>query len=373
MHISESTPLFIQSLDHDTLETVFANFTLNQLAEQRKVNSVFKATITPLFRRALAQVNAHMNQLHGENWLRHFPRKAEQDVFSYLYDVFSYRYIELGNTPINQFLKQDLQAEYIKDRDERFNQFKKYIWRDNWHPDPTNLAFLLAQCPSHEQLVSQIAAATLPILTQGVLCDAVSCKYWEIIRPLTAQGISINESASQGTPLISAVRTDCANMVSFLLHWGADPSKMDICGVTPLIVAIARSKDKTTVEILLEAGADVRAPLRRPFSLLHRAVGRENLDFVKLLLAKGADPNARDKDKTTIEEYSPILSPCGDTPLHWAVRKRNHAIAEALLAKGANPYLPNDEGNSAFSIAENGFFENKELPLHFRKQSCLIS
>lgn len=55
----------------------------------------------------------------------------------------------------------------------------------------------------------------------------------------------------------------------------------------------------------------------------------ERLLIVKLLLAHGADLNARDED---------ICS----TPLGWAAKFGRNPMVELLLERGANPHLPDD-------------------------------
>ena len=56
---------------------------------------------------------------------------------------------------------------------------------------------------------------------------------------------------------------------------------------------------------------------------LQHAAGSGRKDVVLLLLAKGADPNKKDRS--------------GRTALHEAVRGHSKDVAELLLAKGAHP------------------------------------
>jgi cytohesin len=61
--------------------------------------------------------------------------------------------------------------------------------------------------------------------------------------------------------------------------------------------------------------------------------------FVRMLLEKGASPNARDS--------------AGETPLHEALRRRDHEIVGALLDFGANPNLPDRMGLTPLQAAGN--------------------
>jgi ankyrin repeat protein len=72
-------------------------------------------------------------------------------------------------------------------------------------------------------------------------------------------------------------------------------------------------------------------------SPLHEAVRLGEPGFVRMLLEKGANPNARD--------YS------GETPLHEALRRRDRDMVGALLDFGANPNLPDRMGLTPLQAA----------------------
>jgi len=77
------------------------------------------------------------------------------------------------------------------------------------------------------------------------------------------------------------------------------------------------------VERMLEAGEhfDAKCP-DTGRSLLHLAVRYGRVPIVAMLLARGADVNAREQN--------------GDTPLHCATFRQHGVIAQMLLAKGAD-------------------------------------
>lgn len=82
-----------------------------------------------------------------------------------------------------------------------------------------------------------------------------------------------------------------------------------------------------------------RDPLAQTRELVADAAERRDLDAVRTLLKKGADPNAPQPD--------------GATALHWAVHWDDHSTAEVLIKAGARLDAINDLGVFALSLACN--------------------
>lgn len=154
------------------------------------------------------------------------------------------------------------------------------------------------------------------------------------------------------TPLHVAATREVADL---LLKAGALPEIRDGYGSSPLDGAIARASRGASgcvevAECLIAAGAEVDAVThaslghqarltamldRDPATLdahnragctpLQAAVSHGRVDIVKLLLERGANPDAADGE--------------GVLPLHWATRAPRHdmEIARLLIAAGANP------------------------------------
>jgi ankyrin repeat protein len=88
------------------------------------------------------------------------------------------------------------------------------------------------------------------------------------------------------------------------------------------------------VELLLsKVPADVSVTDKWGRTPLHLAMSRE---MVELLVAKGANPNARDEDDAT--------------PLHLAAPYPTPEVYEALLDHGADPSLKNKHGATPAEI-----------------------
>jgi ankyrin repeat protein len=73
---------------------------------------------------------------------------------------------------------------------------------------------------------------------------------------------------------------------------------------------------------------------------LHSAVSARDAEAVRALLDAGTDPNARQQG--------------GYTPLQGAAHNGDEAIVRMLLDAGADPSLTNDEGRDARAFAEEG-------------------
>jgi len=105
--------------------------------------------------------------------------------------------------------------------------------------------------------------------------------------------------------------------------------------------------DVELAEDLVSRGADIRAHNRRGAEPLHAAVSggpgaptwnpSRQKATIEYLIEAGADSNA------------PALG--GVTPLHRAVRNRCSAAVETLIRLGANPHLVNDRGSTPAHLA----------------------
>lgn len=90
-----------------------------------------------------------------------------------------------------------------------------------------------------------------------------------------------------------------------LLELGADPNYGDHVGFPSLIATLSteRADKKAILEMLLEFGADIQQYGHNDYTPLHYAACLEDVASMELLLAHGADLNAR----TRIDDYATPL------------------------------------------------------------------
>ena len=168
----------------------------------------------------------------------------------------------------------------------------------------------------------------------------------DLVRGLLTAGADPNASATRGqTALMWAAGQDHSGVVEVLLEYGADvlarsevrtqlmktdkaqESNPDYTGwVTQggntALVFAARSGNLRSVELLVEAGAEVNQTAAFGISATITAVHSGDARLVEYLLEHGADPNSAD---------------AGYTALHAAILRGNEAAVRALLAHGAGP------------------------------------
>ena len=109
-------------------------------------------------------------------------------------------------------------------------------------------------------------------------------------------------------------------------------------------------KRRDVVRYLLDAGADTRPASRQGgFTPLHSAVatdaGERDIDVVRMLLEKDADPNAKNAS--------------GSTALHTAAFTGDREVIDLLLARGGDPTIRNNDGKTAADIARER--KNEEI------------
>jgi ankyrin repeat protein len=163
------------------------------------------------------------------------------------------------------------------------------------------------------------------------LFEALRANDQRAVASLVGNGVDANSRNQQGvTALMQAALHASPRLMKLLLDHGADPNARNPLGVTALMWAAG---DPAKVKLLLEYRADVniRANSGRT-ALIIASAYPGNLQSIRLLLAKGADPKAVDE--------------AGDGPLGNAAGAADLEMQKELLATGASVNERSSRGGS---------------------------
>ena len=227
----------------------------------------------------------------------------------------------------------------------------------------------------------------------------------EMVKFLLDLGANPNLPRRGESPLHEAALRGYENVVRLLLEHGADPTKSDYLGFTPLLAAIKRKRDNM-VSLLLRV--EIRDPVVREKYLADALqyaarnglrdavlsvlrVGGSNIDTVdfngttplllaiegghvqtaRLLIRHGAGQDVPDKDgrlplllaaeKGYDLLFKDLLRSCQtpnvkngneDTPLCLAAANGHEKVVKQLLGHGADPEMANKFGETPLDLAE---------------------
>ncbi|XP_071097328.1 uncharacterized protein [Haliotis cracherodii] len=196
---------------------------------------------------------------------------------------------------------------------------------------------------------------------------AIENEHVEMVKLLLDKGADVQTTDDGYSPLNVACRRKNVEIVKLLLDKGADPSACDHEGGKCSYV-VKKNQLAEFDKHLLDKGVDVQT-IRDGYSPLSEACRSKNVEIVKLLLDKGADPSTCDdrsysclsiaKQEEHVEIVNLLLDKGanmepgfgGHTPLSEAYRTKNVEIVKLLLDNGADPSACDDKGYSCLQIA----------------------
>jgi ankyrin repeat protein len=181
-------------------------------------------------------------------------------------------------------------------------------------------------------------------LTSLVLAAREDCI--ECAQLLIAAHADVNQTTRYGwTALLTAVQNRHYRLAAYLMDHGADPNIANNGGWTPLYIAV----DNRNIE-----GGDY--PVRQP--------DMDHLDFIKLLVSRGANVNARicgvestpqqckgDSTETRTIFTMQWLYEDGATPFLRAAQSGDTSVMKLLLEHGASPNVATTNGDTALMVA----------------------
>jgi ankyrin repeat protein len=177
------------------------------------------------------------------------------------------------------------------------------------------------------------------------------------VRRLLKAGADVTLANNYGaTPMTLAAEVASTDILKLLLEVGANADSPNPEGQTALM-AVARTGNVAAAQVLLDHGATVDA--REKWggqTALMWASARRHPEMMQLLIAKGADVNARSIDRdyqrhVTAEGRPKSLDSGGFTPLLYAARENCIACVDVLLKNKADIDVPDPEGVSPLLVA----------------------
>ena len=189
-------------------------------------------------------------------------------------------------------------------------------------------------------IVAQLRAAHARVPTDPVLPLLIEqgVAFAEVER-LLAQGTSQANAYNfdqSSTPLLAAVFRGDAQLVRLLIARGADVNLPELHGLQSPLHAACYAGHLECLRALLEAGADVHAVDAEGATPLIDAI-TQDLDFVELLAAYGANVNAHTFDRRS--------------PLMFATVQGDLPTLEFLIADGAELDFADEDGMGPLQLA----------------------
>jgi len=177
---------------------------------------------------------------------------------------------------------------------------------------------------------NQLDGGELPALVYATRANDV-----ESVKVLLAAGADVNQTTGYGwSPLLVATQNRYYKLGAYLLDHGANVNLANKGGWTPLYLAT----DNRNIE-----GGDY--PVRRP--------DMDHLEYIKILLNKGANVNARIRDSTQTRTVftNQWLDENGATAFFRASQSGDLELMKLLLSKGADPKIATELNVTALQVA----------------------
>jgi ankyrin repeat protein len=172
------------------------------------------------------------------------------------------------------------------------------------------------------------------------LAEAAMRRDVAAVRKLLDEKVDVNAPGPDGTPALHwLVRVDDFENARRLVRAGADASKPNRYGVTPMQLACANGNAEM-IALLLEAGADPNVVDKQGETALMSAARVGSVDSVKTLLDHGAKIDTRD----------PVFQ---QTTVMIAVRENHPAVVKLLIERGAQVNAQTRTGDAPQWILPN--------------------
>ena len=180
---------------------------------------------------------------------------------------------------------------------------------------------------------------------------AVDMNQFPMVQLLLKFKADPNDSRTGGQPLLFSALSD-TNILEALLDAGADPNQAGADGEPPLVklYSFSESSERNVAlaKLLIAHGAKVNVENHEGYTPLDVAVFRGDRELTKLLLASGANVNAR-------------RSSDGNSVLRYAAGTDNRELVELLLANNPDVNMRNNEGKTPLDYAKANGSKGTEI------------
>jgi ankyrin repeat protein len=229
--------------------------------------------------------------------------------------------------------------------------------REHWFGET---ALMWAAAENHPEAVRLLVEAGADVNARSKPLDVPRRRTGQSVLPL-----------GSWTPLMYAARQGSQDAVRALIDSGADLNLVDPDGATALVIALINANFDEAAT-LVEKGADPNigdkeanmAALYAAIDMHRLAIGhgRPNtrpsgdltaVDVITLMLARGADPNAKLKAPTFQRHHTGGDRALGEgsTPFMRAAKSGDVTVMRLLLAAGADPKLTQPNQATALMLA----------------------
>ncbi|MCF8198815.1 MAG: ankyrin repeat domain-containing protein [Sulfuritalea sp.] len=225
-----------------------------------------------------------------------------------------------------------------------------------WLRPPRAISFVYLTLRTMRELLLLIALLISSGVTQAGAYDeiisAAGNNDTATVQELLGRGMDVNTADREGTTLLmTAARNGNIKMMKTLLSSRANVNRRNQFGDSALLIAALNGKTEA-VKLLVSHKAEINTSGWAP---LHYAVFGGSAEITALLIASGADLNAR--------------APNGETALILAVKGNRLDLVQQLVSAKADKDLVDAEGRTAWQLADQRKF--KEIANYLQTQGSV--